>query len=625
MHGEGPMLVIAGPGSGKTFTIINRISHLITCRNVLPQSILVITFTKEAAGNLQRRFAEHMAGSYPVHFGTFHAIFYQIMKSAGAIKDSAILKDSEKKHMMIPLLKEYYEKRCKDTYKPREVLAEEALQLLNAIGYYKNTKDMDKASKLACADCREDFELLLEEYEKTRKRKGRIDFDDILYQCLELLKKDADILHMWQERFAYLLIDEMQDINPMQYEIVKLLAGKRRNVFAVGDDDQSIYGFRGARPELMQQFIKDFPGCKQVHLSLNYRSCREIVEASGKVISQNKKRFVKELRAQEYRTQEVRTQGQAKENTLQAVAIRPYIDRQSQYQAIADALRSAGTEALQHSAVLFRTHAQMQSFASVLRQEKIPYRMKEKVTCIYDHFVVQDINAYMACAAGSRDRGIFLKIMNKPSRYLSRDALEKEQVDFGDIKAYYVKHGYGKLLAQTLINIGSLEDDLKRMGKMSPFLAITYLRKKVGYEGYLREKAGTDREKLNGWLEILQLLEQEARTYEKYEDYLQYQEAFRQELAKKPERSAPKEGVHLMTVHASKGLEYDRVWIPDINEGTIPYGHFLDEEEREEERRIFYVAMTRAKKSLELSFVTGTKERPRLMSEFLNPLVKMIQ
>ena len=611
MHGEGPMLVLAGPGSGKTFVITNRISYLIEHYGVAPRNILVITFTRDAAMNMQNRFLASTGSSQPVNFGTFHAIFYQMLKRSGYRQTDAILTDSDKKRYMIPILTDYIRELGQNSYRSDQ-MDEEAVRCLAAISFYKNTGDQENAAKMLEEPYRAGFERLLVRYEEKRNKSGRMDFDDMLYQCQRMLEEDADVLNRWQEQFAYLLIDEYQDINPRQNEIIKLLAGKHRNLFVVGDDDQSIYGFRGAEPSLMKQFLTDYPDHKQVLLDTNYRSVPEIVDASGKVISENKDRFPKKLKAVS-----------GKEGMGKNIIIQSFTDKPLQYQFLVKQFQACALQELNHVAVLFRTNSQMQSFASVLIRAGIPYRMKEKGKCIYDHFVAKDIRNYILCSCGDLRRSLFLTIMNKPYRLINREALGEEQVSFDKIRTYYRNYLPKEELARHLFPLGELEDGLRRMAGLGPYLGLQYLRRRMGYDAYLSKKAGTDSKKLDEWLEVLEFLSTEAGNFDQYEKWLQYQDAFRKEMAEKASQKEG-EGVSLMTVHASKGLEFEQVWIPDLNEGVFPHGRLQSKETVEEERRLLYVAMTRAKKNLGLTYVTGTKERPRLVSRFLNPLKELV-
>ncbi len=625
MHGEGPMLVLAGPGSGKTTVITNRISYLIEHFGVAPQNILVITFTKDAAINMKNRFLSASSGMQPVNFGTFHAIFYQMLLGSGYCQADAVLTNSDKKRYMIPILLEYNRESGHNTYQ-REQVEEEAVRCLAAISFYKNTGNQEKAAKMLEEPYSTGFKKLFQKYEQKRKKSRRLDFDDMLYQCQKMLKEDRAVLKHWQEQFRYLLVDEYQDINPRQNEIIKLLAGTRRNLFVVGDDDQSIYGFRGAEPSLMRRFLADYPDCKQILLDINYRSKPEIIEASRKVISENKDRFPKKLRAA-VEMESTKKGGFAwlkktsggNDGDFHDVTLQSFTEKSQQYQFLVEEFGKYTLQEINETAVLFRTNLQMQGFASVIRKAGIPYRMKENAKCIYDHFVAKDIRNYMLFACGDNSRSIFLTIMNKPYRMISREALEEETVSFDDIRAYYRNYLPKEELAGALFLLGELEDGLRRVKELAPYLGLQYLRRKMGYDAYLRKKAGSDRKLLDEWMEVLEFLSTEAEGFNHYDRWMEYQEAFRAEMGEKAIQKEG-EGIQLMTVHASKGLEFDRVWIPDLNEGVFPHGLMQSKELLEEERRILYVGMTRAKESLGLTFVTGTKEHPRLVSRFLDPL-----
>lgn len=612
VHGEGPMLVLAGPGSGKTFTITNRISYLIEHYSVLPEHILVITFTKDAALSMQRRFMQQEKESLPVIFGTFHSVFYQIIKQSRPKSAETLLKDSEKKQWMLPILTQL-KKKYRDDFQASgsEDVFEDAVRCLAAISYYKNTGDMDKAAARLGSSWKTHFEEVYTSYENIRRREGRLDFDDMVFGCLHLLREDKELLASWQKRFKYILIDEFQDINSIQYQVVRLLCAPPYNLFAVGDDDQSIYGFRGSQPSLMKQFLEDYPQARRVLLGENYRSRHQIVNASLKVIALNKDRFTKELKSHQ------------EDGEKACVHLQNFEDKESQYGYIAgklEAERDRGT--LNCCACLFRTNAQMQGFASYLTRAGIPYSMKEKASCIYDHFIARDVRNYMIFAGGERGRSLFLTIMNKPSRWLGRELVKDEEVDFNRLKEYIRTYAPTEHKASLLRETDRLEKALERLKTMKPYLGIQFIRKSIGYERYLEDRAGTDREKLRDWQEVLESLASDARNFSSCEEWLRYQDYFREELARSARSPVQeKEGVKLMTAHASKGLEFDRVFVPDVNEGVYPHGSMMDEESVEEERRMLYVAMTRAKEALELLFVTGTKERPRLPSRFLNPLM----
>lgn len=626
LHGEGPVLLLAGPGSGKTFTITNRILFLLE-RGVPAESILVITFMKEAALSMQERFRRMCACpvSHPVNFGTFHSVFYHILKESHALRSNRILKTSEKKNLLLPILKTYEKKTspqesCRTSW---EELGEEALEILSAISYYKNTIRLSEAAGKAPGRWQQFFPDICQEYQRAVKKAGGIDFDDMLYDCKRLLEENGESREYWRKRFRHILVDEFQDVNPVQYQAVKLLAAQPYNLFAVGDDDQSIYGFRGSEPACLKRFAEEFRA-RRLLLDVNYRSVPEIVKASLTVIGENKDRFKKELRAAKKSEAEGRRFG---ESGL-PVSLHAFENGEEQHRYLMQAL-AAGRE---NCAVLFRTNGQMQGLAARLKAADIPYVMRERAVSIYEHFIVKDVCAYLQTACGEGNREQMLRIMNRPSRYISREALGEDKCGINGMIRYYEEAPLPRRQkSQVLDNLYCFERQLRKIGTLSLVPAVNYILKAAGYEGYLREQSGGRTEKWAQWQELLEWLREDAAKHKSLGDWL----AFQKEYAQVTENRDAKEGrsgkekrqkedgrlpVELLTIHGAKGLEFDRVWIPDCNEGMFPYGKMPDEKSVEEERRIFYVAMTRAKKSLELLYLTGTKERPRQPSRFLKTL-----
>lgn len=638
-HGEGPLLVLAGPGSGKTFVITQRILYLLEELHIPPEQILVITFTKAAALSMQNRFREQSSQIYPVNFGTFHSCFYHILRQSQSLQQHKLATESDKK----TILKHLFFAGSMDS-QSMVYDKESASRFLQAFSFYKNTGDEAGAAKKLPTKYRESFLPMFQAYERERERRRLLDFDDMIYQCRSLLGHNAALRDYWQSRFSHILMDEFQDINPMQYEVVKLLAGERTQLFAVGDDDQSIYGFRGSKPACLKQFQKEFQA-KVVYLSLNYRSTPPIVEASLKVISENKQRFEKALKS-----------AKAPDSHFSRVSLRAFEEREQQYsyleeqlkdflnltdadmsgelseklpQAVAEDLSGTPSESI---GILFRTNSYMQGFAARLNRLGIPYDMKEKVTSIYEHFIVKDIMAYLLLAEGTGGREQLLQILNKPLRYLSREAMGWQPIDwqgnFGQLpKMLEQMHLYYKnaqniaYRQERILALEKLKKDFGILQNRPLYLKVQYILKGMGYEKHLKDSAGADMEKWQEYEEILEWLSGEAKTYEGISAWLQAKESYEKTLNQKPTDNLTRK-IHLMTVHASKGLEFDRVWIPDCNEKVFPHGNMPDTESCEEERRIFYVAVTRAKKSLELLYLTGTKKRLRLPSRFLNPLLQ---
>lgn len=622
--GEGPLLLLAGPGSGKTFTITQRILYLLRERQIAPERLLVITFTREAALSMKQRFAQiSPQEAHAVNFGTFHSVFYQILLRSGRISSGNILNDRQKINLIVPILKKT--KDCKKLSAAE--VSDIAISFLAAIGYYKNTRDAENSRKKLPQEWREYFLQVYDTYEKARKKVNGMDFDDILKECEELLLKDPGQRAAWQNRFSHILIDEFQDINYRQYSIVKILAEKHKNIFAVGDDDQAIYGFRGARPACMRQFVQEFEA-KQILLRTNYRSHQDVVEASLAVIGENKDRFPKNLEpCEEHRRKpENRRDADAYEDRYR-VRIREFRENTEQLQYLVHSLKMHSRG--ETCAVLFRTNLSMQSVAARLTGEGIPFSMKEKGKNIYDHFIVQDILAYLRIAQGCAARADYLRVGNRPYRGIAREAFG-EETSLSALEKYYTDLSGGfpderQQKAGKAVRTWIRQMEFVKNTELK--LAILFLRKACGYERYLRRRAAQeDTTDLAEWMDLLELITEEAGQYRDLGEWQESQEIYREQLQKK--ENGKKQGrnvteneeIRLLTVHGAKGLEFDHVWIPDCNEKTFPHGDTGDPEHCEEERRIFYVAMTRAKKDLELLCLTGTAERPRFPSRFLIPL-----
>ncbi|MCM1540359.1 MAG: ATP-dependent helicase [Blautia sp.] len=617
-HGEGPLLLLAGPGSGKTFTITQRILYLLE-RGTPPERVLVITFTKDAAASMQRRFRQLSPVTLPVNFGTFHSVFYHMLKESGCVRTEHPLNQSRKKKILLPILKEVSEEAFKD------LIQEDTAAILNAMSFYKNTLSMEKAAQKAPKEWQSAFPEILARYEAARGKLGAVDFDDMVCECRKMLAEQPRRRQYWQNRFDHILMDEFQDINPVQYETIKLLARPPYNFFAVGDDDQAIYGFRGAQPECLKNFQEDF-NARQLLLNVNYRSCGEIIAASGKVIGENKNRFPKDLRPADRNgspeaVRRLNPDGfpelvnSSSQRKISPVTVQCFPDRDSQYQYLLR--RLAESPYRQSRAVLFRTNIMMQGVAARLRRAGIPYIMKEKVQSIYEHFIVRDITAYLLLAQGEWSRERFLYICNRPSRYISREAAAAGD-SFQRIRAYYAS------VPKQRAALELLERQLRYIGRASLKAAVAYICKAVGYEQFLREQSKGHPDRWLEWQETLEWVRADAGRFETAKDWLAAREEYNESLKrseKQADDSSSKEAVWLMTVHGSKGLEFDHVLIPDCNERVFPHGKMPDGEACEEERRIFYVAMTRAAKSLELLYLNDNTGS-RLPSRFLNPLLK---
>lgn len=573
-HKNGPAMVLAGPGSGKTLVITRRVEYLIKKYGVRPEQILVITFTKAAAKEMRERFARITKDDrFPVTFGTFHGIYYGILKWAYRMNASNIFSEEEK--MM--LLREVIAGMELEIEDEKEFLQ----GIASEIGQIKNNRlSLEEYESSNCSD--QMFRQIYEEYERRRKLLKKIDFDDMLVLCYELFQKRPDILQMWQKKFQYILIDEFQDINQVQYDVIRMLALPENNLFIVGDDDQSIYRFRGARPEIMLGFSKDYPNAKSIILDVNYRSTKAVVSAARRVIERNKNRYQKEIIT-------VNEQG----DNVHIQEVRHPVE-ESHYvrEQIAKAV-AAGTEPSQ-IAVLYRTNTEPRALVETFMEYHIPFQMKEHLPNLYEHFIGRDFQAYMRMALGGRDRG---------------------EISFENLRKYYMEKDW------MVDRIDQLEVDLKVISRMTPYAAIQYIRKSVGYDLFLNEYAIKRKMKLEDLQELIREMEERAKEFKTIEEWFAHIEKYTEELRLQAvTRTENRNAVSLMTFHAAKGLEYDTVFIIGANEDVTPYKKAELPEEMEEERRMFYVAMTRAKKHLTISYVREKNGKAMEQSRFLGEL-----
>ena len=595
-HGKGPCLVLAGPGSGKTLTIVNRMKYLIEEQKVRPEEILVITFTKYAATEMKNRFINLMGSKkLPVTVGTFHGIYYGILKWAYRFGPQNILSEEEKYQLI---------RHVVNRQENIEIFDEEDFlqEIATEIGKIKNNRlDIENYKSTKCDAGA--FRDIYRQYEEERKKARKIDFDDMLVLCYELFSARADILKMWQNKFQYILIDEFQDINQVQYDVIKMLAAPQNNLFAVGDDDQSIYGFRGADAKLMFQFKKDFPGAKQILLDINYRSTSNIVENALKVIGHNEVRFDKAIRADK--------QAGA---SLHVQEVRDPVEEGSYIlDEIQERIRSGVKP--EEIAVLFRIHTDARPLVEGLLERQIPFQMREHMPNIYNHFIAKDIRTYFKMALGSRERQDFLQIMNRPKRYIGRDSLSGRNVSFEDLRKFYCDKEWMQ------DRVDQFEWDLKMLVKMAPYAAIQYLRKRIGYDDFLREYAKERKINAGDLFEVMAELEEAARPYATLEEWFTHVEEYTNTLKlREKKKELNHEGVRLMTMHAAKGLEFDTVYIIEANEGQVPYKKALKEQGIEEERRLFYVAMTRAKELLKIVYVKTKNGKETSPSRFVDEL-----
>ena len=591
-HDKGPMMVLAGPGSGKTMVITHRVKWLIEHAGVHPAGILVVTFTKAAADEMRQRFVSLMDGRpMPVSFGTFHAIFFSVLKHAYNYTASNIIREEQKQQLIREIIEDM-------PVEPDNV-SEFVNDVLSEIGLVKGSMmEIEHYYATSCATSV--FRDIYKQYVQRMENSRLIDFEDMLVYTWELFTQRKDILAAWQHKFQYILIDEFQDINLLQYKLIRMLALPQNNIFIVGDDDQSIYHFRGARPEIMLNFTKDYPKAETVLLDVNYRCSKNILHTAMEVISCNTKRFKKQLTT-------------PNEEGM-PVTCKEFDNPREEYMCVVAALkkRLERGENLENTAILLRTNQESEGLINALMEYQVPFTMKEQLPNLFRHWICRSILAYLEMSAGDRSRKNFLEVMNRPNRYISREALKNTQINFEQLREYYKDKDW------MCDRITTLETHLKILGTLSPFAAINFIRKGMGFEEYLREYAQYRKIKPEELLETLDRIHESTKGMKNLAQWQVYIEEYTKRLNEQARKQQDhREGVTISTLHAVKGLEYDIVYILNVNEGSIPYRKAVLAEAVEEERRLFYVGMTRAKKKLVLSYVRHQYEKEREPSRFL--------
>lgn len=608
------MLVLAGPGSGKTAVITQRIRYLVEERHITPSDILTITFTKAAALEMKQRACQICRGAENAVFGTFHSVFFQIIRSSSKFQNYSIMTEQQKLQILRPLLKG----KNLDCVQ----MSSFCEQFLSDLSFYKNTgrEREEKAGqkqavqkqaeqKQAGQNQAEQIKLheLRQAYEQCCRKRWLLDFDDILIYCHRLLMEDSGMRGRWQSRFRYILIDEFQDINDVQYQIIKLLSANYENLFVVGDDDQAIYSFRGADPSYMHRFLEDYPKSRQVNLNINYRCGDRILALAARSIAHNKYRFEKEIKA-----------GNCGENRVIATCFQ---NRAEELSFLTEEIMTHRNEGL--TAILVRTNRMAEQVAEACFRRQIPYQMREKKQDFYAQKCVVEVLSVIRFVAEGRNRSDFMAFMNKPVRYINREMLQKETVDLWALLEECREDPEQYRIIQ------KLQQDLAMVEMLDPFGAISYIRKVMQYDCCLSPGETGEKEK-----EILDELLERCREFHSHTAFLAHIAAYRSKLEQEGVRmrsgtdpdKTDQNPVRIMTYHGSKGLEFDTVFLPFLNSGDVPHGRNLSSMELEEERRLFYVAVTRAKKNLYLScegMVQGENRQSVFWAElkdYLEPL-----
>ena len=591
-HETGPMLVLAGPGSGKTTVLLCRISRLLERGLAKPQEILALTFSKVAAEEMKSRF-ENLNGASGVSFGTFHSIFFRILRSRYGWNVEQIFQEEERRSILrnsieaekwdIPDLEEYISQFFSQ------------LSLMNS--------ELEQPNRFTPTGMPvEEFRKLYRAYEGYKERHEKLDFDDMLTQCYQLLREDAAVREYWQRKYKFILVDEFQDVNQAQFACLQILAEKHQNLFVVGDDDQSIYAFRGARPDFLLHFPTLYPAAKKVTLNTNYRSTERIVNLAERVIGNNEVRFVKNMKGIGEAGDKVTfflAEDAAKEAAHIAEKIGRFLDE--------------GVP-LTEIAVIYRTNLQGGAFARELYKRGIPYDLRDNSGNVYEHWVAKDLLAYLLLAENEESDSALRRILNKPKRYIGKDLLaEAETMPYTLLRSFFV---CPSLKGWQEENLENLRIDLNQIRKRTPYDAVKYIRKVIGYDEYLEEFAAYRRTSAQVLQEIADEIMETAKDCADVRSFREQLERLSLQMKEQSRKKGQKRnGVALMTMHGAKGLEFRAVFLPSLVEGIVPHEKGMDTVA--EERRLFYVAMTRASEKLCLSAILQRYEKERKPSRFL--------
>ena len=588
-HGDGPLLILAGAGSGKTKTLTHRIAYLIGELKVFPSRILAVTFTNKAAKEMRQRLAKLLDEDaenrqFMPWMGTFHSICVRILRMDGAsigLDKRFLIYDTDDQ---VSLMKQIMKARglTDKDIKPRAVLS----VISNAKNEMRSAEDFSMSAR---GPREQKIAELFFAYEKALKEAAALDFDDLLIKTVELLQNSPEIRQKWQRQFEYILIDEYQDTNAVQYALIKLLVNERRNLCVVGDDAQSIYSFRGADYTNILNFERDFPGTTVVKLEQNYRSTGAILDLANSLIQNNIHRTDKNLW------------------TANGDGVDPKLwqlySESEEALAIANEIQAQIANGRQYGdvAVLYRTNAQSYAIERALRQSYIPYKIVGGLRFL-DRAVVKDVLAYLRLLYQPSDRVSFLRIVNVPKRGIGTVSVAKF-LDWNDAARRNIVSGLltveeaDNLTARAkrpLLELGKILEELQQEIDGSPAELIEKIIKRTGYGDFINDGTPQAEERM----ENIGVLLAEAKAYVDVP-------AFLEEMALMSSAdTAAEQQVTLMTLHAAKGLEFPVVFLAGLEEGILPHARVFDSgkaDDIEEERRLCYVGVTRAREELFVS------------------------
>jgi DNA helicase-2/ATP-dependent DNA helicase PcrA len=561
---EGPVLVVAGAGSGKTRVITYRIPYLLMTGAARSENILALTFTNKAAGEMKSRVSALSGFSAP-HISTFHsfgALFLRRHISLAGYSSGFLIYDEDDQ---LAILKECLEDLQRDSrYNARDIQY-----------FLKWQKSRSAPPEIFDPN----VQLILNRYEQKLRNANAVDFEDLLTLPLKILRDHQHVRNRYEETYQFLMVDEYQDTNEIQYELLKVLAGARANLLVVGDEDQSIYKFRGARSENLQHFLRDFPQTRIIKLEQNYRSTKTIIKAAQAVISNNSTRLKKELW----------TENAAGEPMEVYHAFDEYDEATFVTLRVLAALKESSAKEI---AVLYRANAQSRAFEESFGKAQIPHRIVGGVG-FYERREIRDAIAYLRLLVNRNDPLSFYRVINVPPRGVGKKMLERIQAE-ADTQKISLFDAAARIGGKSL---SSFLDLFERLPE-KPSIYMDDLLTRIGYFDYLRKDDPlTAEDRMENISEFLAFLRENEASPEF--DLT----VFLSELPLQSRAEQGADGVTLLTVHSAKGLEFQHLFVVGLEEGLFPHIRSLDKaEDVEEERRLFYVAMTRAKQKLTLSW-----------------------
>ncbi|MDF2615477.1 MAG: hypothetical protein K0Q47_132 [Sedimentibacter sp.] len=581
-HNYGACVVVAVAGAGKTTAVVERINRMLRNGIARPSQICATTFTKKAAGEMNDRLKALGVDTDEMQVSTFHSICYKIMlEELKKVKAKYDLDATGSKSKA--LLKYVLGYQCMD-WKTANI-SEVDMFISNCKNSLLRPKDLD--INVCGYYLKQAYEL----YEKNREERQFLTFDDMLIRCWEIFDEHPEILKYWQSKFKFVIVDEFQDTNKAQYEIMKMLSYPENNLMVVGDDDQSIYKFRGAVPEYMINFENDF-NARVIRMEKNYRCPQIIGKLANPLISNNEKRLIKVLSAQKQN-----------EGNLKIIDCYDFDEEAAMVTEYIKSLPEFINKQYGKISVLYRANAQSRAIEDMLIMENIPYELVGGMN-FYQRKEIKDILHYFYAAFDSQGRGEegYERIINVPFRYIGKAFMEDLQKFRKNTGCSFERALKDMRMTpnqeRSIDSLLDVIDTIRKRKQENPQILISWLVNEIGYYDYLVKQEGDKEEESSRSSNIKELIRASGKfsTVEKFIEYIDM-------LNTKKKKNGPKNKVILSTIHRSKGLEWDNVIIIGLNELLLPHSRSLDPESIEEERRLAYVAITRSKERLLLSFV----------------------